>query len=301
MTHNNFKHIVVHIIRIFSGLSLLMIGNVSADVYSAIESKLKYNSNLTNASLSQNIVDDGLVAVSGIVGNHFQLDDKNSLSLQAQFDGEAYKKYQDMDNVSLAGKLILSRKWDLGLYAPWTSLAFSGAYLKNSNQVRDGARYQVQLSGGKRLAERWSIWSDFQFEKRTAANNLVIHEGVSGAVFDQTSESMKLNAMYNFNSTIYMKLGYGLRYGDVASTSIEETPGSNIDSVMTAVSWDPTFGPNAEVYRITAITHTLGASVSKTLTPHLILSLEYQYLMTYAKGNNNYYVSLPALTLDYNF
>lgn len=139
MTHNKFKRLVILIIRTFSGLSLLMIGNVSADVYSAIESKLKYNSNLTNASLSQNIVDDGLVAVSGIVDNHFQLDDKNSLSLQTQFDGEAYKKHQDMDNVSLAGKLIMSRKWDLGLYAPWTSLVFSGAYLKNSNQVRDGA------------------------------------------------------------------------------------------------------------------------------------------------------------------
>jgi hypothetical protein len=194
-------------------LSIVTVDNVSAEVYSAIESKLKYNSNLTNAAVSQNIRDDGLVAVSAIGGNHFQLSDKNSISLQGQFDGEAYKQYERMDNVSVGGKLILSRKWDLGLYAPWTSLAFSGAYLKYNDEVRDGARYKVQLSGGKRIAENWSIWSDFQFEKRTAANNLVIEPGVSGAVFDQTSESMKLNALYNFNSSIFMKLDYNLPPG----------------------------------------------------------------------------------------
>lgn len=285
----------------FGILLFVMSHNVFADWYSAIGGKTKYNSNLTNGGVSSNIVNDTVFSLSGIAGKHFQLDDNDKLSIQSQFDGETYNRFTGMNNVSAGGTITLSRKWAMGLYSPWTSLSISGNYLNYNDKLRDGARYQVQLSNGKRFSEKWSVSTDIQFERRTAANDVEVDPGVSGGVYNLSSGTIKFNTVYAFTSQYSMNLGYQVRYGDVVSTAISHTPGSNIDTVMTAVSLDPTFGPNAEAYRLRGATHMFGACVSRLLTTHLIMNLEYQFLMTNAKGNNNYYVSLPALNVSYDF
>jgi hypothetical protein len=145
------------------------------------------------------------------------------------------------------------------------------------------------------------VWADILLEKRTADHAVMVDPGVSGAVFDQTNTSLKLNAVYAFDNRAYLTLGYQLRHGDVASTILEERPGSNFDSVMTAVTADPAFGPDAEVYRLIGTTQTFGARISMTFATYFVVGLEYQRQITHAKGDNNYYRSLPALTLSYGF
>lgn len=282
-------------------ISMCMASNASAEWYLNTEAKLKHDSNLDNAGSSEDIVSDSALAVSVAGGKFIQLDDNDSLSIQGEFNGEAYNRFHGMDNASLGVNLTLRRKWALGLYAPWSSLSGSAAHLSYNDNIRDGWLYQAQLSGGKRLTERWDVWADILLEKRTADHAVVVDPGFSGAVFDQTSKTLKLNALYAFDNRTYLTLGYQLRHGDVASTILEDRPAATFDSVMTAVTADPAFGPDAEVYRLTGTTHMLGARISMTFATHFVAGLEYQRQITHAKGDNNYYKSLPVLTLFYSF
>lgn len=282
-------------------ISLYMPGHASAEWYLNTEAKLKHDSNLDNAGAAEDIVSDSAFAVSLAGGKFIQLDDNDSLSIQGEFNGEAYHRFHGMDNASLGVNLTLRRKWGLGLFAPWSSASGSAAHLSYNDDIRDGWLYQTQLSAGRRLTERWDVWADILFDKRTADHAVVVDPGFSGAVFDQTSKTLKLNAVYAFDNRAFLTLGYQLRHGDIASTVLEDRPGSNFDAVMTAVTADPAFGRDAEVYRLTGTTHMLGARISMTFATYFVVGLEYQRQITHAKGDNNYYKSLPALTLSYSF
>jgi hypothetical protein len=281
--------------------SMCMANDVSAEWFLNTEAKLQHDSNLDNAGYSEDIVNDSAFSVSAAGGKFIQLDDSDSLSIEGEFNDEAYDRYDGMDNASLGVSLTLRRKWALGLYAPWTSLSGSAAHLTYNENIRDGWLYQAQLSGGKRLTERWDIWADLLLEKRTADHAPAVDPGVSGAVFDQTSNTIKLNAVYALDNTTYLNFSYQLRHGDVASTILQDRPGSNFDSVMTAVTADPTFGPEAEVYRLTGTTQMLGARISMNFATNFATGLEYQRQITHAKGDNNYSKNLPALTLSYSY
>jgi hypothetical protein len=286
---------------VIASISRCMPSSASAEWYLNTEAKLKHDSNLDNAGSAEDIVSDSAVAVSVAGGKFIQLDDNDSLSIQGEFNGEAYERFHGMDNTSLGVNLLLRRKWALGLNAPWSSLSGSAAHLAYNDSIRDGWLCQAQLSSGKRLTERWNVWADILIEKRTADHAIMVDPGVSGAVFDQTSQTLKLNAMYALDNRTYLNFGYQLRHGDVASTIRENRPGSNLDSVTTAVTSDPAFGQDAEVYRLTGTTHMLVARISMNFSTYFVVGLEYQRQITHAKGDNNYYKSLPALTLSYGF
>ncbi len=284
------------IISLFLGVS----ASASGEWYSSMEGKYKYNNNLNNG-VSGDTVDDSIFALTAVGGKYFQLNDHYKFSIQSEFDGEVYDRFKGMNNIVLGGSAALTKKWALGLYAPWTSLSFRGSYLDYNNQVRSGSKLHVQLSSGKRITERLSVWADLQFEKRFTDSNVIVDQGVSGAVYNLTNKHFKLNSVYVFNSGLFIKSSYQFRQGDVVTTTLKENVNSNIDAVTTAVTEDSTFGPNAEAYRLTGITHILSASVSKVIMPHWLMSVEYQYVMIYGKGNNNYFGSMPTLTSSYDF
>jgi hypothetical protein len=282
-------------------ISMCSPDNASAEWFLNSEAKMKYDSNLTNARFSQDIVGDQAIAALVNGGRYIQLDDRTSLSVQGKINSEAYRRFHGMDHVSLGGSFTLKRKWGLGLYVPWSAISLSTEHLSYNVNVRDGWLHQAQMSGGKRISDRWDFWADLLFQRRTADNAPMLDPGISGAVFDQTSGTLKLNSVYTFDSSTFLTLGYQLRRGDVNSTTIRESPGSNIDSVMTAVTRDLVFGTDAEVYRLTGTTQTLGARISKTVATNFVLGLEFQQFITNARGNNNYYKSLLAATLSYRF
>ncbi len=282
-------------------LSTCMIGDASAEGFLNLDAKLKYDNNLTNAEHSSDIVGDSLVVAAVNGGYYIQLNDFDSLRIQGELSGEAYNTFHGLDNVSLGANLSLKRKWGLGLYKPWSALSVSAARLDYSNSLRDGWLYQAQISAGKRITERWDIWADIALQKRTADNAPEVDPGVSGAVFDLINRIFKLDAVYAFNDKTFLTLGYQLRYGDVVSTTIHESPTHVFDLVTTAVALDPIFGPEAEAYRITGTTQIFGARISTALSTNSVLGFEYQRHITHGNGNINYYNSTPTLTFSYGF
>lgn len=281
--------------------SIVLPSTVRAEAYFNLDTILKYDSNLTNAQRSSDIVGDALVAANINGGYYFQLSDYNSLRVQGELGSEIYDTYHGLNNLSLGGSIFLKRKWGLGLYEPWAGISFSAARLEYNENVRDGWQYQAQLSAGKRIVEHLDLWVDFALQKRTADKDTEVDPGVSGAAFDTFNKVLKLDAVYTFDDRTFLTLGYQWRQGDVVSTTIEEDPKHTFDGISRAVALDPTFGPRAEAYRIGGTTHTLGIRISTALSTNSVLSFEYQRDITHGTGNISYYKNMPALTFSYGF
>jgi hypothetical protein len=282
-------------------VSMVLASTASAEAFFNLDTKLKYDNNLTNAQRTSDIVGDALVVANINGGYYFQFSDSNSLQLQADLGAEAYNTYHGLNNVSLGGSAFLKHKWDLGLYAPWTGVSVSATRLDYNENVRDGWQYQAQLSAGKRVTEHLDLWVDFELQKHTADKDTEVDPGVSGAAFDTLNKILKLDAVYTFDDRTLLMLGYQVRRGDVVSTTIEESPDGTWDGIVRAVALDPMFGPHAEAYRILGTTHIFGMRISSALSTNSVLAFEYQRYITHGAGNINYYKSMPALIFSYGF
>jgi hypothetical protein len=75
-------------------LVTVVLGNsASAEMYLNFDTKLKYDSNITNAKFLSDIVGDAQIVANVNSGYYFQLSDFNSLRIQAELGGEAYNTY----------------------------------------------------------------------------------------------------------------------------------------------------------------------------------------------------------------
>lgn len=290
----------------FSFVSLLllltMLSHAHADGFLMLETKLKYDSNLTHARFSQDQVGDMATVINATTGLYFQLSDYNSMTIQGEFGSELYNTYHGMNNLSLGGSATLKRKWGLGLYQPWTALTLSLTHLDYNNDVRDGWLNKAMISGGKRVSEHWDIWADISLQKRTQANEKVIEPGLSGSPFDLLNKVATLDAVYAFSENTFFMFGYQWRRGDVVASAITESPIHAVfDPVTTAETTDNAFGVEGEAYRLKGTSHTFGAKINTTINQHYVLGLEFQRYITHGGGGNNYYKSIPALTLSYNY
>jgi hypothetical protein len=274
---------------------------VQAEWYGNADARFMHDSNLPNAKYSDDILSDSAFEISANAGNFIQLNDRDSLSILGIFKADDYTRYDGMDNISLGISLSLKRKWALGLYAPWTSISFSTTRLEYNNDIRDGWLYQAQLGIGRRISERWDIWAELAIDNRTTDVNHVLDPGVSGSAFEQFNQALKVHGIYAFNERSFITLGYQIRRGDIVTTAREDHSGSNFDSVMTAVTSDPVFGPHAEAYRLDGTSQTFGTRLNTTLPNNFLLGIEFQRHITHGAGNNNYYKSIFAAMISHSF
>jgi hypothetical protein len=277
-----------------------MTNNAHADWFGTIDSSVFHDDNLTYAKFPQDIVSDSGLTIGANGGYFIQLNNRDSLVIKTNISGTDYNKYDGLNNVSLGVGAAFKNKWGLGIYAPWTELSASTSKLEYKEDLRDSWLYQAKFSAGKRITERLSLWMELGFEKRVA-DETHGHDRVSGAAFDLINRTLGVSGNYIFNENMFLTLGYVYREGDVVSTSLADHPGHNWDSVMTAEADDPTFGHDAEAYRLYGVTHTLGVRLNFPVTNHLLLGVEFQRHITHGRGGNDYYKSVPVANLSYSF
>jgi hypothetical protein len=277
--------------------------NAQAEAFLRLETKLKYDNNLANGQFSQDLVGDMSRTVKVTAGKYFQLSDFNSLSLSGNLGGELYNTYHGLNNVALGGSATLKRKWGLGLYQPWTALSLSSTRLDYNSEVRDGWQHEARLSGGKRITEHWDVWADFSVQKRSQDDVVVVNPAFAGNIFDMHNKVFDLGAVYAFDENTFLTLAYQWQHGDVQSTSLKRSTSPNLRAfivpVSSAISIDDAFGAEARSYRLDGKTQVFGAAINTTIYQDYVLGLEYQRIISHADGDNNYYKSLPAITLSY--
>lgn len=266
-----------------------------------VDAAIVHDDNLTNAEELFDVVGDGAFTASAAAGKRFQLDGYSSLTVRGVVEGEKYFDVSGLDNVFVALEAAWRRKLGLGYDAPWIGLAASTGHFSFDRDDRDGWRHRVALSGGKRFGQRLELWGELAYERRTTDHVRPVFPGYSGAVFNLGAGSLGLNAAYALTGWLSIGAGYELRHGDVVSTLLVFQPGKSIYDVTTAVAADPAFGPTAFSYRLKGTAHTVGARLSATLADNLGAALEYQRVMTFARGGNDYTKNIFRLTVSCGF
>ena len=263
-----------------------------------VETGFVHESNLSHGQLQQDIKSDTALEVAASAGQHVVLGDYNSLSVTGNAKGAAYNRYHGLNHLDLGMALAFKTKLGLGPAAPWWRAAGSATRLDYQNEVRDGWLYTVGSGVGKRIGESWNVRGDYTYERRTANRDTSVAPGISGAVFDQRSQSIQVNADYAYSEAIAISAAYTRRVGDVVATTLRNY---GIFEYSTAVASDPVFGADTFAYKLRAITHVFFIGASRALNAHSSLNLGFERQISHGTGDNNYYNNVVRLALAYSF
>jgi hypothetical protein len=264
----------------------------------ATSAALNHDNNVGNAQNFASVVADSTAAASASLLQQLSIGEGFSLSAGGDLSGQIYEHLSGLNNASLDGVLFLKKKWGVGAFAPWTRAGISIGRANYDDGYRDSTLYRASLEAGKRLDERWNLWTKYGFERRRATPAESEIYGISGDVFSLRGRTFKAGVQYSVSDRISLGVGSVLRHGDIVSTT---QPASYIFGYSKAVAPDPTFGPGAYAYRLDGTTFGARLGADYALSAHNLIGCGFQRLETHAQGGNNYSDSMSDLTWNYRF
>jgi len=265
----------------------------------AAAASANYDNNVGNAQAASDKVQDYAANANLSLYDLIPLGGGFGVAAGAEAAGEAYDRLQGLNNASINGTLSLKKKWGLGAFAPWSRAQISLGRESYRDGYRDATLYRASLELGKRVDERWNLWAQYSFERRDAAPASEVVPGRSSDAFSQDGNNLAATAEFSLSERVSLSAGFLWRHGDVTSTSL--VPWNYLYVAATAVAEDPTFGPDAYAYRITATTYGIRVGAEFFATTHSTIGFDFQQLDTQAKGGNNYLKSMPEITWNYRF
>ena len=299
-------HFNLAIVIFVSGLACAhaeWIGNVST--------QYEFNSNLSNAQPSADINSDSAFRMNLSGGRYFQLTDSTGLSLTADLGGTNQIRFNGLNNVSYGLSTSVRHKFGLGDSAPWISVAGSAAYHDFENDPRDGWRYNLSLTMGKRLTERFTLQLKYRFEEQIADRiynipglTLQTFEAdeppipIFGDAFNLSAHNVSLTNIFTVTDTLTAYLAYTRREGGITSTISYEP---EILEYGDAVAVDRAFGDNRFAYKVDASTNLVSLGLSWAITGHASANLSYDWMETTGAYDLEYTNHIARLNLIYSF
>ena len=280
-------------------LGLVIPGSAAADWFANLEAGIRHDSNLGNARMAADIVSDSALTTSFAGGHILQLDNGDSIIFQGHLAQETYDRFHGMSNLAAGGGVDYKTKLGLGPYAPRLGAFISSEHLGFGDQVRNGWLNRVGIRGARRVGERWDLSAEGSIEQRSSDRTMATEPGFAGDVFSQKSRNLLFRADYVHSDSTFMFIGYGLRKGDVVTTTQGDSDSAY--DVARAITSDRALGSDAYAYRIGGTTCTINAGIGMAISNHFVISLSYLRHVTHAEGGNNYQKSLPGLLGSYSF
>ena len=262
----------------------------------AASASANHDGNVGNAQRYSDIVADSSAVATLSLLNLIPLGESFSLAAGGDVSGQIYDHLSGLNNASLDAVLGLKRKWGVGAFAPWTRIGISLGRANYDDGYRDATIYRASLEAGKRLDERWNVWTKFSFERRAADPVAPYLYGISSDAFTITGRSLQAGLQYIATERISFNLSSLVRQGDVVSTS-RGYANSYLD--FKAVAPDPTFGAGAYAYRLYGTTYGARLGAEFSLNAHSLIGAGFQRLQTHAQAGNNYADSLAQITWNY--
>jgi hypothetical protein len=262
------------------------------------QARYRHDDNIGNAESSYDIVGDSIFGASFSLQNFVPLSAGYSLSVGADVGTELYGEHHGLSDTSVGLSLGLRKKWGLGAYAPWVRLGLAATRLNYDYGYRDGWLYRTGLSAGKRLGERWNIWAEYAYERRTASSQPELVPGISGDAYSQVNRNLLANAEFSWNEHTFLTVGALARNGDVVSTTEINV---KLFAVSAGLAADPAFGDEAYAYKIGARSYGLTLGLGFAATRHALIGVGLQRLYTRGDGDNDYAKTILAVTWDYGF
>jgi hypothetical protein len=304
--HLNIRYSTLAIILLIGGMKFAYaewIGNVSA--------QYEFNSNLSNAQPSSDINSDSAFRMNLSGGKYFQLTDSTGLNLTADLGGTNQIRFNGLNNISYGLSTSLRHKFGLGDAAPWISVVGSAAYHDFENAPRDGWRYNLSFSMGKRLTERFTLQLKYRYEEQIADRiynipglTLQTFEEdeppipIYGDAFNLSAHNVSLTGIFTVTDTLTGFLAYTRREGGITSTIGYEP---EILEYGDAVALDSAFGNNRYAYKVDASTNLVSAGLSWAMTGHASLNLGYDWMQTTGDYDLEYNNNLAHFSLIYSF
>jgi hypothetical protein len=262
------------------------------------EARVMHDNNVGNAQSYSDIVSDTIVDATLTVFDLFAIGEGYTLTLGADLSGEHYNRLTGLNNASAGASVALRKKWGLGAFVPWARVEFSAAHSDYDDDYRNASIYRGTLAAGQRIDERWNLWAEYSFERRSAATQPQEVPGISGDAFSQSSNNLSLNVEYSVVQNTYLNLAAIFRHGDIVSTG---EGNYQILNSARAIAEDPAFGPEDYAYRLTGTTLGFKAGVNYSPTAHSLVGIDFRRFDTRAYGGNDYAKSIVEITADYAF
>lgn len=269
-----------------------------ADWTFSTQARYRHDDNIGNAESSYDVVGDSIFGATGSLQNFLPLSDGYSLSVGADLGTERYDEHHGLSDTSLGATLSLRKKWGLGAYAPWVRLGLAATRLNYDYDYRNGWLYRTGLSAGKRLNERWNIWAEYAYERRTATSQPELVPGISGDAYSQVNRNLVANAEFSWNERTFLTVSALARNGDVVSTT---EINFKLFAVSGGLAADPAFGDEAYAYKIGARSYGLTLGLGFAATRHSLIGVGVQRLYTRGDGDNSYAKTVLAVTWDTGF
>lgn len=276
----------------------LVSGMAQADWQFGAEAGRTHESNLPRAQLQSDIRSDSAWVGAAAATHVTVFDDGNSLTAGVDLRSTEYDTLTGLSYVSLGGSVGLRSKFGLGWQAPWLKIQGRTAREVHRNASRNAWRSELGATLGKRFTEQFEVFVGLAAERLAGDLDNPVVPGISGAVFDLRSRTLSLRANYDFSETLQVQGGYGVRYGDVVSSTRRN---SAIFRASSAIARDPVYGPDYFAYTLQARTQTASFGLSQSLGPNTALSVGLVRSLTSAPNNLDYQNTSAQVTYTYQY
>ena len=159
-----------------------------------------YDDNVTRGRASDEILWDQLLGLNVSAGGTLHLNDNTRLLVTGILNGEKFKNYNGLSNLSGGLQAELQYRPSAAFDAV-TLGAFARGWLDNyESHLRDGSHYALGVSAQGALTDRISVYGEFAWNQRRAESE----------VWDLNYYSARLNFDYSLgrNGTVYLNGQY---------------------------------------------------------------------------------------------
>lgn len=154
-----------------------------------------------------------------------------------------------------------------------------------SYDYRDGWQYDVGLSAGTCLGERWDVNASVQYDRYEADRlQKAVLPGISTAAYDVAGWTFGVQAAFLLTEVDTLSFSCSRRHGRVTAVT---RPDYEVLEYSSAVARDPVFGGNPIAYRINVDADTWSANWSHAIGRHASVNLGYAYRRSRGDGDED--------------
>jgi hypothetical protein len=268
----------------------------SADVFTEAKGFMSWDSNVSRAQLTGDIVSDRSHGLFGSIGSRWDVGTGGSILLSADGEGTGHLRYSGLDETKLAIKAQSRYKFGLGGEAPWIGATASIFRSWHPVSLRDQYGADLTVTIGKRWSDRLTTAIAATRDIRHQAEDIPRLAAFDTNVYDGTGTTIFGDLSFALNPRWILNGNLGQREGAVVSTTRRNFA---IFSASTAIAPDQTFGPDFFGYRVQGRTTSSNLGLTWLLGESLALQATYGQDSTHANGNLDYDTRSVALNLIY--
>ncbi|MFZ5755619.1 MAG: hypothetical protein ACOY3X_01795 [Pseudomonadota bacterium] len=253
------------------------------------EASVGYDSNVTRAAYTRDIVEDSMVSGSlAAVWNHeFGL--MSAATVRGFVDGEAFT---DIDTINRASAGIQGMyRWQnaLGFTRPFYQVSVTAQRDDSATDLRDANRYTAQAFVTRRMTDalRASVGIEGSMQES------------EGVVFDTQQARLFVNGDLQVTDNWAVYGTYSFISGDTVSSAQQvfcngalagDTYGliTAADEIETDVALNDALCGSWLAYRLEAQTHAAVLGANRGFGHHLSFDVSAQHVMVFAEGDNEY-------------